>query len=365
MHGFLLLGSPLDALECPPYLKMKKEFLLKQAFNMLTKPAPQTPYQYLAPILAERHSSLKLYGEVDVEEWLKPKPVLGGQPVLSQLTMGSLRNFIDSGGCKAHAEEVKKKALDILNSKEHPFLIGVDHSATGGVLEALSEHYGPEDLAVIVLDYHCDFRPVSLMKKLIEYSLEKRGSHVELPPRPESYNVGSFLLHLLEDGVITHENLLIAGVRDYPPNSLKDSRDPRLKEYFQFFEEMTRLGVKVIKHAETPTSLKEAVRELPGSKLYISLDSDVGVLASLPATRLAYFLGSEVKAPGLSEEALHRCSSVLASLVKEKELVGMDVMELDIYLLSDPSSSAGATTVKNLMMFFNNLLTISSQGKPS
>ena len=43
-----------------------------------------------------------------------------------------------------------------------PVMLGVDHSATGGVVSALSEKLGPENMSVVVLDQHFDGFPVSL-----------------------------------------------------------------------------------------------------------------------------------------------------------------------------------------------------------
>jgi len=51
---------------------------------------------------------------------------------------------------------LRSNVLTALGRREHPIVIGGDHSCAMGTLAALGEFYGPEDLAVVYVDAHTD-----------------------------------------------------------------------------------------------------------------------------------------------------------------------------------------------------------------
>jgi len=228
----LVFGTALDALESLAYVERKLENLTARLAGLAPEPPARDPYDALLPRLREKLGAERVMpaGKVPVDEWLQPIP----PPDPLNLPLISLSNyeaFTDSNGARTYADQVR----DAVSSPEGllssalrkaglrggtgrdevgwlPVMVGVDHSATGGVVEALSERYGRDELGLVVLDYHADFRPTGVT---YQWDSERRGLPYLLPPRPDTYNAGTFLYHLLENGVVEPGNLTLLGVVEY------------------------------------------------------------------------------------------------------------------------------------------------------
>ena len=146
-------------------------------------------------------------GKLEIESWLTPRPSLRD---LDSVDPRLYREFLDTGGCEVISarlrEFVKERVLPL-----RPLFVGVDHSLTGGVLEALaSEGARP---ALVVLDSHFDAVPTSVRKAAVESSAG--SGEAELEP-PESYNCGTWLAGAIEEGLVSAEDVVVIGPSDHP-----------------------------------------------------------------------------------------------------------------------------------------------------
>ena len=110
----------------------------------------------MADILEERN--IQPVGRFPVPSWLWPKPKQSDLPLV---TAKSLGDFFDSGGLLKIVRQLQSFVTESV-LPEIPIMIGIDHSATAGVVSALAEKYGPEMLSVVVLDQHFDAIPLSV-----------------------------------------------------------------------------------------------------------------------------------------------------------------------------------------------------------
>jgi arginase family enzyme len=211
-------------------------------------------------------------------------------------------------------------------------MIGVDHSLTGGVITALSEKMGPENLGVLVFDTHTDAVPLSLRGGLAEYALEK-GMSVPVQSTggdyEEFYTAGNFLLHLMRSGRLLPENLLIVGAAD-SEDSLRETGDRRVRDYHCHLRHLREMGVTIISRAQleqggVPT-LGAALDEMECSNLYVSLDVDVSAQRGVLATRFYEPEGSPCT-------TILQLAREVAGLISSKRfrLIGLDVMEIDVH----------------------------------
>jgi len=208
----------------------------------------------------------------------------------------------------------------------------VDHSLTGGVLMALSERLGCENLCTVVFDAHTDAVPLSIRSRLAQYA-----SEAGLPsPRPTSispdfnpYSTGNFLLYLIEEKIILPVNLIIVGTAD-GIEELRSSEDRRAREYVGHYDFLLDRGVKIISKGQIrrlgTSVIKKALDATECSNLYLSLDVDVSALSGVLATRFSDLVGTEISA---ILKAIVEIAKLLSS--NRFTLVGVDVMEIDIH----------------------------------
>jgi len=322
-------GASLDALDSEEALVIKKSYVesLSSGNGSI---GLRDPYALFQGVMGRRVKDLghQNLGRFFIETWLTPKPEISDVNLINE---ESYSEFIKNDGFKVFARLLK----DFVKAHVFPHIpgmIGVDHSLTGGVLMALSERFGPENLCILVFDAHTDAVPLPLRRGLAQYA-----SEAGLPsPRPLSvspgfnpYSTGNFLLYLVEEEIILPSHLLIIGTTD-GIDKLRGSNDRRAKEYVHHYDFLIDQGVKIISKDQIERFgfplVKKALETIECSNLYLSLDVDVSALCGVLATRFTDAVGTEI--PAIFETMVE-----IAELLSSNRftLVGIDIMEIDIH----------------------------------
>jgi len=327
---FAAFGCSLDALDAPEKVSMKRAYVEARSRGIVGDELAGDPYDLLLPRLADI-PGLEAAGRLELEPWVTPRPSGTGP---GNVSAEAYREFLDSGGCLRVAACLR----DFVRERVFPFrplLLGVDHSLTGGVLEALHGQAGGHELNVIVLDSHFDAIPAAIRKEAAQGALSDEGGRLD--SLPESYNCGTWLARALESGVILPGNLVVIGTSDYPghePGSGEMAGMAAYREAYVAFEER---GVRIIpKRVLRERGIREAVGEaLAGMKgrVYVSLDADLGAGCDVNAVR---FLDTV----GLSADEMLEVGRSIARVIDDKDarLAGLDVMEIDVHLADLPES---------------------------
>lgn len=289
------------------------------------------PYEIVSEKLKDTNEiKFTKIGKVQVEPWLVPNPK---KEDLFMVDVDNLVAFIDSDGCREYASKVKDFVKENI-FPDIPLMIGVDHSGTGGCIEALAEKYGKANLSVVMLDSHFDGIIPTQRLKLIQHDIEFNPNtkfskdDPYLYNRVDSFNADSFLFFLLKEKKILPKNLFVLGVSDYPPNAAKDARDPRIREYYEFYRKFEDDGVTILPKnklkANFVMALKKVFEKIKTPYVYVSVDIDIGSRQALTGARFLDYLG-------LEESEIYRILDGLNKYAKEKkiEIVGADVMEID------------------------------------
>lgn len=274
------------------------------------------PYDRIAGRLAEKHG-ISPAGKFPVPSWLGPTPMPADAALV---TMENFQRFYRYKGFWEAAEAIKAYVEESI-FPDAPVMIGIDHSATGGVLAAVSNRYGADQLSVIVLDRHFDGIAPS--------------TRLATEPMPfaaldeAEYCCGSFWAYLLDRGVVLPENLLFIGVADYPDPSRRDEWNAFQRSYAAYEER--GCGFFPLASFEVPYAdrLRRCVDQcITTPYVYVSLDVDVGSYESVHAAR--YMDG-----PGLNRRQLCDAAAVIADALAAKGacLAGFDVMEFNVHFL--------------------------------
>ncbi len=323
-------GAALDALDTPESIDTKRAYLKTVASRGGAEVGFKDPYAFFREIAGEevKNTGNQLLGRFSIESVLTSKPRPSD---LERIRSETFLSFLEQEGFRVFSERMRQFVhAHIFPCR--PAMIGVDHSLTGGVLTALSETIGPENLGVLVLDVHTDAVPLSLRSGLVEYARE-RGipgpGRVASAAYAECYTAGNFLLHLVESGTIPPGNLLIAG-----PAEGRDSgwgkTDRRVRDYYSHLRQLEEMGVSILSRPEIEeggtTSLANLLEKMECPNLYISLDVDVSAQRGVLATRFIEPVGSP-------------CSTILQGVREVAEMIaggrfclaGLDVMEIDVH----------------------------------
>lgn len=348
-------GASLDALDVPEAVNIKRSYIGTLLSGRRLPSHTRDPYAFFRTLMKDqvRQHGHQFLGRFLVDSWLTPMPACSD---LDLITQEGYNQFLRRDGFKTFAELlrdfVKAHVLPTI-----PGMVGVDHSLTGGILMALSEHLGSENLGVLVFDVHTDAIPLPLRRGLVQYVSETGQSSagpIEVDESFDPYSAGSFLLYLIDQGFILPENLVLVGVGDHA-DTLRKLTDRRVKEYVRNYDSLSQRGVKIIdkdqlQHAG-PAAVENALTQLRCSHLYISLDVDVSANCGVLATRFTDVVGSEI-------------SSVLEVALKVRELLsrhrfslaGLDIMEIDIYKLGAKLNSGIQDETPNFVKDYMALL---------
>ncbi|MBS7647414.1 MAG: arginase family protein [Candidatus Bathyarchaeia archaeon] len=318
------------------------------------------PYDLMMPYICEiyKPNTVIKLGKVPVESWLSPKPELDDEVLVNTENYSA---FIDANGCREYVDLVKDFVQKITDENTVPLMIGIDHSMTGGMLKALSEIYGVENISVIILDSHFDAIQTSARYKLFTF-LKRKNSPLFYPDsfylstslydplafkRPDSYNKGTFLYYLIKERTILPTNLWVVGVQDYPVEDLLAQKDSLIQSYVNAYLNLENEGVNIVTNEIVKSkTFKSVIEKLSTKFVYISLDVDIGCGSAITLTRC---LPHE---RGLSEPELYRLARTIGKIIKgdKKFLVGLDVMELDIHYFKPGDKTP--TIVANILKYF-------------
>ncbi|MDI9643896.1 MAG: arginase family protein [Candidatus Verstraetearchaeota archaeon] len=263
---------------------------------------------------------------LEVEPWLLPTPP---DSMSFMLTVENFVAFVDSNGCLEYARRAGELVRQ--NLPRIPVIFGVDHSLTGGAVEAIAKEVGGESLRLIIFDSHFDFILPTIRCGLIQYDLETNPAtkFSKNDPfifnRPDSYNADSFLYYLL--GRVPHENIYIVGVSDYPPREAEEIDDERVSRYVDFYKGIEASGVHVLtkeKILKKPREVRELLSSTALPYTYLSVDVDV---CSNTSIRGARFLDYH----GISHSDLYDLVASVRKSFAHSKLVGLDFMEFDVY----------------------------------
>ncbi|MGQ9759902.1 MAG: arginase family protein, partial [Candidatus Methanomethylicaceae archaeon] len=269
---------------------------------------------------------LKDCGEIKVESWLSIYPTTEDLPMLTTANFGA---FLDSDGCREYKEKVKSYVRDL----DRPLMIGIDHSLTGGVVEALKERM--DDFTLVLFDSHFDGVPSPVRNGLIGYMMENSPDYERFGYRPtdyvfsaigrkNSYNSGSFLYHLINEGIIGARDVVVFGALDYPSEKMERVQDPRVKEFVQVYKNLEEEGVTIV-HRGIIDSLgvEEAINRVMvvrGKNVYVSVDLDIGSRSALMGAKF-----TDIE--GLKEAEIYKAVGTM--YWRNSNIIGLDLMELN------------------------------------
>jgi arginase family enzyme len=306
-----IFGAALEFNDDPERLGLKLAFLDALADGRIPPGLPADPYDAIAPALKGMlDGCAELEGRIEVPGWLTPRPGVKDRRLVSA---ERYRAFMDEGGPRIFVTECERMAEGIFPAV--PVMIGVDHCLAAGPIRAASRQFGPENLAVVVLDQHFDAVPARSRSGEAGLGWESAGW------------CGDFLMPLLREGVVLPSRLFVLGVCDHPGKDAADTRYGR--EYLSWIEK----GVRIFTRDEAMDAgfAQRLEREISGSGaryMYVSLDADVGAAEGMSAVRF-------LDRPGIPAERVIEIASWLRRIMDEHgiALAGVDTSEVDVHLL--------------------------------
>lgn len=315
------MGCPLDSDERQAAVDEKRASL---------GAGPDDPYDAVLALLRQDLDPLRWReaGRLEVPSWLRPMPALsdGGAMAVENFV-----DFMDKWGCADFAETAKEMTEQAA-FPDTPCLITVDHSVAGGIIQAVSQKYGPENLSVVVMDSHLDALATPVLAEAIAYDME-HNPNTQYDPydpflhdRPDSYNASSFLQHLLAAETVKPSNLFVVGISDYPPKHAFRNKDPRIQAYTGSYSGLKKKGVRLITKNDLAAGSAKAralFKRIKTPWLYVSIDMDVGSNNAVGAVRFNDWTG-------LSETQLYRLAEELRRVIdRGVGLAGLDVCEFN------------------------------------
>ncbi len=323
----------LDPADDPWSLQFKHAWMVADPKELDWLAACPAPYDAVTGSMGSllKEQNIKPIGKFPVPSWLWPKPEQSDLPLVNKNNIG---DFFDNGSLLQTIKQLQRYVTENI-LPETPVMIGIDHSATAGVISALTEIYSAEKLSVVVLDQHFDAIPLSV--RLTEVS---QGGQDFLPSNPygiqsvpvgfsDQFCCGNFWSYLIDNGKVRPENLLFIGVADYP-NDKPDSKNDKFRERYLSFEER---GCSFFPRwrfeGQYLDALTRLIRERINTPyLYVSLDLDVGAYNSTYAARY-------MDRQGISKQNLLDIAVTIAGECRRGKfsLVGIDIMEFNMHFL--------------------------------
>jgi arginase family enzyme len=345
-----LFGVALDPVDDPWSLRIKQAWMNADRSILDPLSAYLDPYDAvtgsMADILEEHH--IEPIGKLPVPSWLWPKPDLTDLPYV---TAENIARFFDSGDLLEIIQQINSFVQKNI-FPDIPVMMGVDHSATTGVILALSEKYGPENLSVIVLDQHFDAIPLSVRLEKITRSSPDSTFNIPIG-FSDQFCCGNFWAYLMDNSVIYPENLIFIGVGDYPGQTENTQGDSFSENYLKF----EKLGCSFFPlenfegdYRETLASLLREKIETP--QVYISLDLDVGSYAGTYAARY-------MDRPGLNEQNILDIADILVNRCRNGEftIAGLDITEFNMHFLGIETPDGIKDETLDLVKRFITILT--------
>jgi arginase family enzyme len=315
-----VFGVGLDASDDPWTLQLKLAAIDAREKGM--DGLCSDPYDAVLPELKKGRIPVESVGKLPLPSWLTPRPQTTDRHLVTKENMEA---YVSAGGMLEVSGQIKRFVKEKVFPGQ-PIMLGVDHSATGGVVSALSEEIGAENLNVLVLDQHFDGLPLALR---LEPRLVEQLNYDPSVLEDDAYCCGNFWGHLINNGVVLPENLLFVGVADYPGEKVSPEWERFRKSYHEleargchFFPLQSFKGTYV-------ENLKRFIEDnISSTKLYVSLDLDVGAYRAVHAARY-------MDRTGMDRETLMEVVHIIAGLCRagRLELAGMDLMEFNMHFL--------------------------------
>lgn len=335
---FAAFGCALDVLDAPEKLAMKLGYLNALREGVIDEAVARDPYDLLARELTGA-DGLVTVGRLELESWMTPRPRLDALDMVDVLLY---REFLDTGGCVVVSARLREFVRQMVLPLS-PFLIGVDHSLTGGVLDAICGP-DPTETALVVLDSHFDAIPASVRKAAAGgESADTVATAPEGPDPggvpPESYNCGTWLAGVIERELIAPRNIVVIGASDYPGRLQTEGEPEGMAEFRRSYLEFEERGTKVIPKKKVrqdgvEQAAAEALEGIDAHRVYVSIDADLGSGEDVKAVRFLDTIGLE------PEEVARLCGCLSVGIAtRGLELAGFDVMEIDVHLADIPGST--------------------------
>lgn len=352
-----LFGVALDPADDPWTLQLKLAWMTADHASLDWLSACLDPYEAVTGSLTailEKHR-IEPAGKFPIPSWLWPKPNLSDLPLVN---VKNMENFFDSGDL---LETIKRLQSFVMKTvlPEIPIMLGVDHSATAGVVSALAETYSPEKLTVVVLDQHFDAIPLSVRLEGItqaspDYAASTPGG---LPSTPvgfsDSFCCGNFWAYLMENNIILPHNLIFIGVADYPGHEMNSRRHSYRQSYLSFEERGCSFFTLQQFEGQYFDTLSQFLQEkIKTPNVYVSLDLDVGSYSSTYAARY-------MDRPGISEQNLLDVAGIIVDECRQGKfkIAGLDIMEFNMHFLGIETPDGVKDTTLSLVEKFITALT--------
>ena len=345
-----VFGAALDPIDDPMKVLTKCSYINRLAQNIVDPERSfLDPYEGLLKYskVLNKEEYIKI-GKFSIESWLTPKPNIEDYPLLDPF---KYQEFVNSGAVRALSKNLENFVIEKV-LPDIPLMIGVDHSLTGGVLSALSKKYGSENILIVMFDAHFDAIPAQISLDLVKYMQEHQKKINVLSPSlldsmdvnsiilKNSYSCASFLDYLIQDGIILPQNLIIYGCQDYPSEEYRSIEDSRVKQFVEYYQSFEGKGVKIIPGTKNKNDmvkkLEESLEECKVPYIYISFDVDVGIFKEILAARFMNVIGIE-------KELILQAARAIKEFMELKkcELVGLDFLEIDTYVLGRELKKSG------------------------
>jgi arginase family enzyme len=356
-HPKKLFGVALDPADDPWTLQLKQAWMAADTSSLDWLSACLDPYDAVTSSMTdmlEKHH-IEPAGKFPVSSWLRPKP---NPTDLPYVTVRSMENFFDSGDLL----EITKRIQAFVRDKilpEIPVMLGIDHSATAGVVSALSDKHKPENLSVVVLDQHFDAIPLSVRLESIAQSKPDAatGLPFAVPNTPVGFSdqfcCGNFWAYLLDNGIVFPENLVFIGVADYPGREDDPGGNSYRKTYLGYEERGCSFFRRERFDGQYLDTLTGFLREKINTPyVYVSLDLDVGSHAGTYAARYMDRLG-------ISEENILDIARILTDECRQGKftITGLDIMEFNMHFLGIEMPDGTKDTTLSLVEKFIDALT--------
>jgi len=335
-----LYGVALDAFESEESLSRKRRWaeLGNEAEDLPLFSDPYTGFKNFLPTSFWEWINDK--GSMEIDSHLTPIPQ---KRDVQYLTPEKMREFGNSGGCAETANQVEQKVLEW--DSGIPFVIGVDHSVTGGVLRAISKKYGKRNITVIVLDSHFDGIPEPIRYDAYQAIRESKVqnkfqlgqySFTESLPVNNSYIAGSFLSFLICERTVAPDRLKLIGLSEYAGRNWKErlrtmGLNPDRNGFEKTFKIFRRLEGKGTEFITKSQIQRQGVKKALGSLkrirtpyLYVSVDMDIIANSVIQGARF-------LNVTGITEQSFYQIAEQIHDvLCSGVQLAGLDIMEIDV-----------------------------------
>jgi arginase family enzyme len=283
---------------------------------------------------------------------------IGALPEVSDrdlVTAEGMQLFIEEGGVTRMIDDLKGfVAREILPAR--PVMLGIDHAATGGVVSALTEKLGPENLTVIVLDRHFDALSPSVRTCAFT---SQAGTSLRPFAAANRDNAccGNFWAYLIERKTVDPTQLVFVGVADYPSDATPAEWALFKESYLAFEKQGCRfLPLPFLEKKAGLRRLRRFLTDVIATPyVYVSLDLDVGAYNAIHAAR--YMDGV-----GIDRKVLMEIAQIVATVCRDGRhmLAGLDIMEFNMHLLGIQLPSGESDRTRETVVEFAEILFQSS-----